>query len=261
MSCWRQAGDDILVWSLDEQHQACPGADATSSRRGQRKFSGSGWPPAARCKATANHPFLTFSAVDATGGSPARRPGGDPTPDPGAAGHRSGLAGAPARAARAPHRRRLRASKRQPMHYTSNDPENLAFVEAAAAADFGISPRPGRSARLVARLPARADHCTHGRGNPIHAGSVSWASGIAARTKSGCPRRCTRPSDAEIACSCGICGQRTGASGCRRKAAAKIYYATSSRELAAGVAHLLPRFGIVARIRRWRRPDTSPGIT
>ena len=28
-----------------------------------------------------------------------------------------------------------------PVHYTSDDEENLAFVEAAAAAEFGITPR------------------------------------------------------------------------------------------------------------------------
>ena len=54
------------------------------------------------------------------------------------------------------------------MHYTSNDPENLEFVEAAAAAEFGITPR--RVAQQTwwhVYLPAPA-HCTHGRGNPIH---------------------------------------------------------------------------------------------
>ena len=54
------------------------------------------------------------------------------------------------------------------MHYTSNDAENLEFVEAAAAAEFGISPR--RVAQQTwwhVYLPAPV-HCTHGRGNPIH---------------------------------------------------------------------------------------------
>ena len=61
--------------------------------------------------------------------------------------------------------------REQPVHYTSNDEENLAFVEAAAAVEFGISPRAGGCAEdMVAHgtLPAPY-HCTHGRGEPVYA--------------------------------------------------------------------------------------------
>ena len=57
----------------------------------------------------------------------------------------------------------------QPVHYTSNDEENLAFVEAAAAAEFGITPRRvAQNNWWHTYLPAPY-HCTHGRGNPLHA--------------------------------------------------------------------------------------------
>src|ERR1700751_178917 len=118
-------------------------------------------------KATANHPFLTFSGWTPLGGLRAgdriaipRRIPSPIAPDLGWTEHRIGLLA------------HLIGDgcvvKKQPVHYTSNDPENLEFVEAAAAAEFGISPR--RVAQQTwwhLYLPAPA-HCTHGRGNPIH---------------------------------------------------------------------------------------------
>ena len=43
------------------------------------------------------------------------------------------------------------------------------------------------------------------------------------------------------------------------KSAAKAYYATSSRQLAYGVAHLLARLGVVARIRQVQEAGCQPG--
>src|SRR6185369_5663741 len=43
------------------------------------------------------------------------------------------------------------------------------------------------------------------------------------------------------------------------KSADKAYYASSSRELASGVAHLLARLGIVARIRQVGKAGYQPG--
>ena len=56
---------------------------------------------------------------------------------------------------------------RQPVHYTSEDEANLAFVEAAASAEFGISPRrvaQGNWQHTYLPAPYRL---THGRRNPI----------------------------------------------------------------------------------------------
>src|ERR1700734_217491 len=150
--------------------------------------------------------------------------------------------------------------KKQPVHYTSNDPENLAFVEAAAAAEFGISPR-----RVAQRtwwhvyLPA-PEHCTFGRGNPIH----DWfrelgIEDLGARA-TRLPEVLYSATDAEI----GLFLRHLWATdGCvwipRGKGAAKVYYASSSRELADGVARLLARLGIVARIRQVEKAGYEPG--
>ena len=150
--------------------------------------------------------------------------------------------------------------KKQPVHYTSNDPENLAFVEAAAAAEFGISPR--RVAQQTwwhVYLPA-PEHCTFGRGNPIH----DWfrelgIEYLGARAKR-LPEVLYSATDAEI----GLFLRHLWATdGCvwipRGKGAAKVYYASSSRELADGVARLLARLGIVARIRQVEKAGYEPG--
>ena len=103
----------------------------------------------------------------------------------------------------------------------------------------------------MARLPAGARHCTHGRGNPIH----DWfrelgIEYLGARAKR-LPEVLYSATDAEI----GLFLRHLWATdGCvwipRGKSAAKVYYASSSRELADGVARLLARLGIVARIRQ-----------
>ncbi len=45
----------------------------------------------------------------------------------------------------------------------------------------------------------------------------------------------------------------------KRKSAAKVYYASSSRELAYGVALLLARLGIIARVRQVQKAGYRPG--
>ncbi len=150
---------------------------------------------------------------------------------------------------------------KQPVHYTSNDEENLAFVEAAAAAEFGISPR--RVAQKTwwhTYLPA-PHHCTHGRGNPLH----TWfrelgIEGLRSHEKR-LPAAIYSASDAEI---CLFLRHLWATDGCvwlgaPGKSAAKVYYASSSRELAYGVAHLLARLGITARIRQVQKADYQPG--
>ena len=146
------------------------------------------------------------------------------------------------------------------MHYTSNDPENLEFVEAAAAAEFGISPR--RVAQQTwwhVYLPAPA-HCTHGRGNPIH----DWFRELGIEYRGAHDKRLPNAlyaaSDEEI---CLFLRHLWATDGCvwlpRGNSAAKVYYATSSRDLADGVAHLLARLGIVARIRQVEKAGYEPG--
>jgi replicative DNA helicase len=150
--------------------------------------------------------------------------------------------------------------RKQPVHYTSNDPENLAFVEAAAATEFGISPR--RVAQQTwwhVYLPAPG-HCTHGRGNPIH----DWFRELGIEYRGAREKRLPAvlysANEAEI---CLFLRHLWATDGCvwlpSGKAAAKAYYASSSRELADGVAHLLARLGITARIRQVEKAGYEPG--
>jgi replicative DNA helicase len=252
---WR----DVLVWSLDDQHRLVPAPVVKVFESGTKDVFRLRLASGREVKATANHPFLAFSGWTALGdlrpgdrvGIPRRVP--QPLhPGLGWSEHRIGLLA------------HLIGDgcviKKQPVHYTSNDPENLAFVEAAAAAEFGISPR--RVAQQTwwhVYLPA-PEHCTFGRGNPIH----NWfrelgIEYLGARAKR-LPEVLYSASDAEI---CLFLRHLWATDGCvwipRGKGAAKVYYASSSRELADGVARLLARLGIVARIRQVEKAGYEPG--
>ena len=91
-------------------------------------------------------------------------------------------------------------------------------------------------------------------------GSASWASSTGARTTSACQSALYAASDDEI---CLFLRHLWATDGCvwlpHGKSAAKVYYASSSRELADGVAHLLARLGIVARIRQVEKAGYEPG--
>jgi replicative DNA helicase len=250
---------DILVWSLDERQQLVPAPVTNVFESGTKDVFRLRLASGREVKATANHPFLAFSGWTPLGELQAGDRLAIPRriPAPVAAGlgwseHRLGLLA------------HLLGDgcviKRQPVHYTSNDPENLEFVEAAAAAEFGISPR-----RVVQQtwwhvyLPAPV-HCTHGRGNPIHDWFRELGIEYRGAHEKRLPSALFAASDEEI---CLFLKHLWATDGCvwlpRGKAAAKVYYASSSRELADGVAHLLARLGIVARIRQVEKAGYAPG--
>jgi replicative DNA helicase len=255
----RNGWTDILVWSLDERRRLVPAPLTNVFESGTKDVFRLRLASGREVKATANHPFLTFSGWSALGDL---QPGdrlGIPRRIPAPAG--SGLGWSE-------HRIGLLAHligdgcviKRQPVHYTSNDPENLEFVEAAAAAEFGISPR--RVAQQTwwhVYLPAPV-HCTHGRGNPIH----DWFRELGIEYRGAHDKRLPEAlyaaSDEE---TCLFLRHLWATDGCvwlpQGKSAAKVYYATSSRDLADGVAHLLARLGIVARIRQVEKTGYEPG--
>ena len=163
----RDGWDGVLVWSLDQQRRLVPAPVVNVFESGVKDVYRVRLASGREVKATANHPFLAFSGWiplgDLEPGDRVAIP--RRVPDPVGAGlgwseHRFGLLA------------HLIGDgcviKKQPVHYTSNDPENLAFVEEAAAAEFGITPR--RVAQKTwwhVYLPA-PEHCTHGRGNPVH---------------------------------------------------------------------------------------------
>jgi replicative DNA helicase len=251
--------EGVLVWSLDDQQRMVPAPVVNVFETGTKDVFQLRLASGREVKATANHPFLAFSGWTPLGDL---KPGdrvGIPrhVPQPlhpglGWSEHRIGLLA------------HLIGDgcviRKQPVHYTSNDPENLAFVEAAAAAEFGISPR--RVAQQTwwhVYLPA-PEHRTHGRGNPIH----DWLRELGieylgARDKR-LPDLLYSATEAEIRL---FLRHLWATDGCvwlpRGKAAAKVYYASSSRELADGVARLLARLGIVARIRQVEKAGDEPG--
>jgi len=102
-------------------------------------------------------------------------------------------------------------------------------------------------------------HCTHGRGNPLH----GWFRELGIENRRSHEKRLPSvlysATDDEI---CLFLRHLWATDGCvwlpRGKAAAKVYYATSSRELADGVARLLARLGIVGRIRQVEKAGYEP---
>jgi replicative DNA helicase len=255
----RNGWTDVLVWSLDDRHQLVPAPLTNVFESGTKDVYRLRLASGREVKATANHPFLTFAGWTPLGdlrpGDRLAIPRQVPPPAAGGLGwseHRLGLLA------------HLIGDgcviKRQPVHYTSNDPANLEFVEAAAAAEFGITPR--RVAQQTwwhVYLPAPA-HCTHGRGNPIH----DWFRELGIEYRGAHDKRLPNvlyaASDEEI---CLFLRHLWATDGCvwlpRGNSAAKVYYASCSRELADGVAHLLGRLGILARIRQVEKAGYEPG--
>ena len=251
--------DGVLVWSLDERNRLVPSPVTNVFESGTKDVYRLRTASGREVKATANHPFLTSSGWTALGDLQTGDRVGIPRHIP--ASISAGLGWSEQRLGLLAH---LIGDgcviKKQPVHYTSNDPENLDFVEAAAAAEFGITPR--RVAQKTwwhSYLPAPA-HCTHGRGNPIH----DWFRELGIEYRGARDKRIPpalyEASDAEIKL---FLRHLWATDGCvwlpKGKAAAKVYYATSSRDLADGVAHLLARLGIVARIRQVEKAGYEPG--
>jgi replicative DNA helicase len=153
---------------------------------------------------------------------------------------------------------------RQPLHYTSEDEANLAFVEAAAAAEFGITARrvvQGNWQHTYLSSPYRL---THGRRNPIH----QWfkdlgIDGLRSHDKR-LPDVLYAASDAEIRT---FLKHLWATDGCvfvprpkAKKSQARIYYASSSHALAEGVVALLARLGIATRLyEKHHKLSSRPG--
>ncbi len=255
----RDGWDGVLVWSVDERHRLVPAPVTKVFASGTKEVYRLRLASGREVKASANHPFLTFS-----GWTPLEELRiGDRlaiprhVPEPIAAGlgwseYRIGLLA------------HLLGDgcvlRSQPVHYTSNDEQNLAFVEAAAAAEFGIAPR--RVAQQTwwhTYLPA-PHHCTHGRGNPLHAWFRELGIEDLRAHEKHLPAAMFSADDDEI---CLFLRHLWATDGCvwtgSGTSAPKVYYASSSRDLAYGVAYLLARLGIIARVRQVQKADYRSG--
>ena len=234
----RDGWDGVLVWSVDEQHRLVPAPVTKVFASGTKDVYRLRLASGRQVKASGNHQFLTLEGwmplenltVGGRLGIPRR------TPEPIAPGlgwseHRLGLLahligdGCVLRS--------------QPLHYTSNDQENLAFVEAAASAEFG----------------------THGRLNPLHVWFRELGIDDLRSYEKRIPEVLYSASNQEIAVFLRHLWATDGnVTVPRTKTAPKVYYAASSRALADGVALLLSRFGIIARIRQVTKTGYRPGF-
>jgi replicative DNA helicase len=258
-SLMRDGWDGVLVWSVDERHRLVPAPINNVFASGTKEVYRLRLASGREVKASGNHRFLTLGGwlplAELTVGGRIGIPRHNPVPVAAGLGwseHRLGLLA------------HLIGDgcvlRKQPLHYTSNDPENLAFVEAAAAAEFGITPR--RVAQKTwwhSYLPSPY-HCTHGRLNPLHVWFRELGIDDLRSYEKRIPEALYAASNEEIAVflrhlwatdgNVTVPGTRT---------APKVYYASASRALADGVALLLSRFGIIARIRQVTKAGYRPG--
>jgi replicative DNA helicase len=250
--------DGVVVWSFDEDRRLVPAPISRVFLSGRQPAFRLRLASGREVKATGTHPFLTFGGwrpLDALSvGDRIAIPRRIPEPlgaGLGWSGHRLGLLA------------HLIGDgcvlRTQPVHYTSADEANLEFVEAAAA-EFGITPRrvrQGRWSHVYLPAPYR---CTHGRRNPLHVWFRELGIEDLRSYEKRIPTLLYSASDAELAVFLrhlwATDGNVTLAKG---RSGPKIYYATASRALADGVAALLSRFGIIARIRQVTKAGYRPG--
>jgi len=255
----RDGGEGALVWSVDDQHKLVPAPITKVFRSGTKEVYRLRLASGREVKASANHPFLTFSGWTPLGelrtGDRLAIPRHIPVPI------QAGLGWSEYRIGLLAH---LIGDgcviRSQPVHYTSNDEENLAFVEAAATVEFGIAPRRVMQGNWWHTYLPAPYHCTHGRGNPLHAWFRELGIEDLRSHEKRLPVAVYAADDTEV---CLFLRHLWATDGCvwlgRGKSADKAYYATSSRELAYGVMHLLARLRIVARVRQVEKAGYQPG--
>ena len=158
---------------------------------------------------------------------------------------------------------------RQPLHYTSADEANLAAVEAAALRRFGITARrrpDGRSARTTQLYLPSPTRLGRSRRNPI----AEWLCGLGCWDRRAWEKRLPAalfalPDDQvrfflhHLFATDGSVTMREP--GGNRSPAVRVYYATTSAELAQDLRLLLLRVGIQARVRSVRSADHRTGWT
>jgi replicative DNA helicase len=243
--------DGIQVWSLDDDRRLVASPLTAVFSSGTKEVFRLTLASGRTVKASGNHPFLTFGgwtrldglAVGDRVATPRRIP----------APLNAGLGWSE-------HRLGLLAHLigdgcvlgRQPVHYTSQDQANLEFVEAAAAAEFGIRPRRVRRGNWQRTCLPSPPRLTHRRRNPVK----QWFHDLGIADLRGHEKRLPdemyRADDAEIRLFLRHLWATDGGVFVPRSSAAtsppRVYYVASSRALADGVVWLLGRLGLAARL-------------
>ena len=242
--------EGVLVWSVDENHRLTPAPLTAVFASGVKETYRLRLSSGRLVEASGNHRFLTsagWQALDElTPGGRVAIPRRLPPPVC------AGLGWPEERLGLLAHLIGDGCVLRsQPVHYTSGDEANLSFVEDAAAAEFGIAPRRIRQGNWWHTYLPAPWKCTHNRGNPIHAWFRDLGIEDLRSAEKRLPDALYAASDEEVAtflrhlwATDGSVTESSTASGIP-----KVYYSSTSRLLVDGVATLLMRFGIVARIR------------
>lgn len=251
---------DIPVWSMDEHLRMVPRTMTHVFPSGVKQVYELRLASGRAVKATANHPFLTYDGWKPLGElavgdrlSVPRRLDPPLSPMPMAEPELVMLAHLIGDGCVAP---------RQPIHYTSEDEANLAAVEAAAG-HFGITPRRVAQGTWSHVYLPSPHHLTHGRRNPI----AEWLDRFGLYGKRAhekfLPREVFSLPDDQIRLFLrhlwATDGSVTvGTSGSRP---VRVYYATSSRQLADDVQLLLLRVDLRSRLRRVDHKNGRTGWT
>lgn len=141
---------------------------------------------------------------------------------------------------------------RQPIHYTSADEKNIEAVEKAASALFGITPRRVRQENWWHAYLPSPYRLTHGKRHPI----TNWFTRLGLAPVRSYEKRVPQAVFAADAKSIQLFlhhlwatdGNISWTKLVGRKPAVAIYYATTSKQLASDVQHLLLRLGIWSSI-------------
>ena len=249
---------NIPVWSLDERLRLVPRIMTHAFPSGAKEVFRVCLRSGREVEATANHPFLTYDGW---------RPLGELTPGSRVAAPRS--VPEPLNPAEMPDPEVIMLAhligdgsfvRNQPIRYATIDEANIAAV-AEAARHFGITAvrDDHEAARCTSlRLPS-PHHLAHGKRNPIAAWLDSLGLFGLRSPEKFVPREVFSLSKPKLAL---FLRHLWATDGCvwldRRAGQARIYYASTSRQLVDDVAQLLLRFNVMSRVKEVRKADYRP---
>ncbi len=246
-------GERPLVWSLDDRKRMVARPMTNVFYSGHKEVFVLRLASGRQVEATANHPFMTLDGWVSLGDL--------------AVGDRLAV---PRRVPEPVHTERMDESevimlahmigdgscvKRQPVRYASIDEENLAAVSVAAW-HFGVTPiRDEYAVARVTTLRLPAPYrLTHGKRNPI----AAWLDKLGLFGKRSyekfVPKEVFALPNDQVALFLRHLWATDGSVRWDAKVGqGRVYYATTSRQLADDVVQLLLRVGVLARIKRAKK--------
>jgi replicative DNA helicase len=141
--------------------------------------------------------------------------------------------------------------RKQPLHYTSQDPANLDFVEQAAMAEFGITARRVQQQNWWHSYLPAPYKCARGRRNPLHEWFIDLGIDDLRSHEKRIPKAMYSASNDEVAAflrHLWATDGRVAEPSSVKSGIPNVSYSSTSRALADGVLTLLARFGIIGRL-------------